>query len=78
MPSGGWGTWKPLWMCGTTLRGSTVGIVGLGRIGKFLLPNVRFSPIAIFKIIIIIDINNHHHVGKLHFNVMMLFNFNSL
>ncbi|KAK2566154.1 Glyoxylate reductase/hydroxypyruvate reductase [Acropora cervicornis] len=30
---GGWGTWKPLWMCGPTLMGSTVGIVGFGRIG---------------------------------------------
>jgi len=31
--SGGWGTWSPLWMCGPTLHGATVGIVGLGRIG---------------------------------------------
>ncbi|XP_071953468.1 glyoxylate reductase/hydroxypyruvate reductase-like isoform X2 [Antedon mediterranea] len=31
--SGGWGTWKPYWMCGLGLSGSTVGIVGLGRIG---------------------------------------------
>ncbi|XP_078366111.1 glyoxylate reductase/hydroxypyruvate reductase-like [Oculina patagonica] len=31
--NGGWGTWKPLWMCGPTLKGSTVGIVGFGRIG---------------------------------------------
>lgn len=31
--SGGWGTWTPLWMCGNGLSGSTVGIVGLGRIG---------------------------------------------
>jgi len=33
--SGGWGTWKPLWMCGPTLAGSTVGIVGFGRIGQY-------------------------------------------
>lgn len=32
--SGGWTTWKPLWMCGYGLSGSTVGIIGLGRIGK--------------------------------------------
>ena len=25
---GSWGTWSPLWMCGTTLVGATVGIVG--------------------------------------------------
>ena len=33
MKSGAWGTWAPLWMCGPTLANSTVGIVGLGRIG---------------------------------------------
>lgn len=32
--SGGWTSWKPLWMCGYGLTQSTVGIVGLGRIGK--------------------------------------------
>ncbi|XP_048360371.1 glyoxylate reductase/hydroxypyruvate reductase [Sphaerodactylus townsendi] len=32
--NGGWTTWKPLWMCGYGLSGSTVGIVGLGRIGQ--------------------------------------------
>lgn len=31
--NGEWGTWKPLWMCGRDLYGSTVGIVGFGRIG---------------------------------------------
>ncbi|KAH0628461.1 hypothetical protein JD844_009668 [Phrynosoma platyrhinos] len=31
--NGGWTTWKPLWMCGYGLSGSTVGIIGLGRIG---------------------------------------------
>uniref|UniRef100_F6RRF5 Glyoxylate reductase/hydroxypyruvate reductase n=1 Tax=Xenopus tropicalis TaxID=8364 RepID=F6RRF5_XENTR len=31
--NGGWGTWKPLWMCGSGLTESTVGILGLGRIG---------------------------------------------
>ncbi|XP_006272140.1 glyoxylate reductase/hydroxypyruvate reductase-like [Alligator mississippiensis] len=31
--TGGWGTWKPLWMCGHGLTDSTVGILGLGRIG---------------------------------------------
>lgn len=25
--------WSPLWMCGTSIKGSTVGIVGMGRIG---------------------------------------------
>ncbi|XP_077999312.1 glyoxylate reductase/hydroxypyruvate reductase-like [Glandiceps talaboti] len=31
--NGGWGSWTPLWMCGSGLFNSTVGIVGLGRIG---------------------------------------------
>jgi lactate dehydrogenase-like 2-hydroxyacid dehydrogenase len=30
---GTWGPWQPLWMTGRDLHGSTVGIVGLGRIG---------------------------------------------
>ncbi len=29
-----WGSWVPLWMCGQDVHGSTVGIVGCGRIGK--------------------------------------------
>ena len=33
MKTGKWGTWAPLWLCGPTLTGSTVGIVGMGRIG---------------------------------------------
>ena len=31
--NGEWGSWKPMWLCGSGLDGSTVGIVGLGRIG---------------------------------------------
>ncbi|XP_057322676.1 glyoxylate reductase/hydroxypyruvate reductase-like [Microplitis mediator] len=30
---GEWTSWSPTWMCGPGLAGSTVGIVGLGRIG---------------------------------------------
>ncbi|XP_004874633.1 glyoxylate reductase/hydroxypyruvate reductase isoform X3 [Heterocephalus glaber] len=32
--NGGWTSWKPLWMCGYGLTQSTVGIMGLGRIGR--------------------------------------------
>jgi glyoxylate reductase len=32
--SGGWRGWDPEWMLGRELAGSTVGIVGLGRIGS--------------------------------------------
>lgn len=35
--SGGWGTWRTLWLCGHELANSTVGILGLGRIGESLL-----------------------------------------
>jgi len=31
---GSWGTWQPLWMCGVDVHGSTVGILGCGRIGQ--------------------------------------------
>lgn len=31
--SGGWKEWTPGWMCGRTIKGSTVGILGCGRIG---------------------------------------------
>eukprot|EP00795_Rhopilema_esculentum_P013083 gene13083-3867_t len=31
---GGWGTWSPLWMCGTGLKNSIIGICGIGRIGN--------------------------------------------
>lgn len=31
--NGEWGTWRPEWMTGRDVYGSTVGIVGLGRIG---------------------------------------------
>ncbi|HMN30153.1 MAG TPA: NAD(P)-dependent oxidoreductase, partial [Caldilineaceae bacterium] len=31
---GTWSTWKPEWMTGYDLFGSTVGIIGLGRIGE--------------------------------------------
>lgn len=37
--SGGWTAWKPLWMCGYGLTQSTVGIIGLGRIGEARLPS---------------------------------------
>ena len=31
--SGAWATWKPMWLTGQDIHGSTVGIIGLGRIG---------------------------------------------
>lgn len=45
--NGGWGTWKPLWMCGPTLMGSTVGIVGFGRIGVAVAQ--RLAPFGVAR-----------------------------
>ena len=38
---GTWGTWSPLWMCGADVHSSTVGIVGLGRIGAAVARRLR-------------------------------------
>lgn len=32
--NGGWKSWQPLYMCGPAIRGTTVGIVGFGRIAQ--------------------------------------------
>ncbi|KFP50532.1 Glyoxylate reductase/hydroxypyruvate reductase, partial [Cathartes aura] len=47
LPGGGWTTWKPLWMCGYGLSDSTVGIVGLGRIGQAVAR--RLKPFGVKK-----------------------------
>ncbi|XP_055694176.1 glyoxylate reductase/hydroxypyruvate reductase isoform X1 [Lutzomyia longipalpis] len=32
--NGGWQAWEPAWMCGPGIKGSTVGLVGFGRIAQ--------------------------------------------
>ncbi|XP_036891656.1 glyoxylate reductase/hydroxypyruvate reductase isoform X1 [Sturnira hondurensis] len=39
--NGGWTTWKPMWMCGYGLTASTVGIIGLGRIGQAIARRLK-------------------------------------
>lgn len=42
--SGGWGTWRTLWLCGYELANSTVGILGLGRIGEHAVSEAGHTP----------------------------------
>jgi len=39
--NGEWGTWVPMWLCGPEIAESTVGIVGLGRIGYSVAQRIR-------------------------------------
>jgi glyoxylate/hydroxypyruvate reductase len=39
--NGAWGAWSPTGMCGRSLVGTTVGIVGLGRIGMDIAKKLR-------------------------------------
>ncbi|KAJ3272374.1 hypothetical protein HDV01_005557 [Terramyces sp. JEL0728] len=43
--NGTWASWDPIWMCGSGLKGKSVGIVGLGRIGQAIAERiVPFKP----------------------------------
>ena len=45
---GRWATWTPFWLAGRDVAESTVGIVGLGRIGRAVLERLRpFQPAAL-------------------------------
>lgn len=46
--NGGWSSWAPYWMCGPGLSGSTVGIVGFGRIGQKVMGLLKPFNVAKF------------------------------
>ncbi|XP_018323796.2 glyoxylate reductase/hydroxypyruvate reductase [Agrilus planipennis] len=46
--NGEWHAWAPYWMCGPGIKGSTIGIVGLGRIGQQVARLIKpFNPKSI-------------------------------
>ncbi|KAK9718633.1 D-isomer specific 2-hydroxyacid dehydrogenase, catalytic domain [Popillia japonica] len=47
--TGDWTAWAPFWMCGQGLTGSTVGIVGFGRIGQEI--GKRLKPFKVKRIL---------------------------
>lgn len=47
--NGGWSSWNPLWLCGYGLSGSTVGIIGLGRIGMAIAQ--RLMPFGVKRLL---------------------------
>lgn len=49
LKSGNWSTWSPQWMCGPQLSGSTVGIVGLGQIGRSVM--LRLKPFGVNRFV---------------------------
>lgn len=48
--SGEWArcAWSPTWMCGSEIRGSTVGIVGMGNIGLGILERLKAFKVSRF------------------------------
>ncbi|XP_029834325.1 glyoxylate reductase/hydroxypyruvate reductase [Ixodes scapularis] len=48
--SGAWAqtSWSPMWMCGSEIRGTTVGFVGMGNIGLAILERLRAFKVSKF------------------------------
>jgi len=43
--NGDWATWAPYWMCGKSLNDSTIGIYGMGTIGRSIVEKLLpFKP----------------------------------
>ncbi|XP_053693755.1 glyoxylate reductase/hydroxypyruvate reductase isoform X2 [Sabethes cyaneus] len=46
--NGGWKSWSPTWMCGSSIKNSVVGIFGFGRIGQEVAKRlIPFKPLQI-------------------------------
>lgn len=46
--TGGWKSWSPMWMCGTGIKDTNVGIFGFGRIGQEVAKRlIPFKPAQI-------------------------------
>ncbi|XP_055542003.1 glyoxylate reductase/hydroxypyruvate reductase isoform X1 [Wyeomyia smithii] len=46
--NGGWKSWSPMWMCGSGIKNSVVGILGFGRIGQEVAKRLApFKPLRI-------------------------------
>uniref|UniRef100_A0A914ZHA5 Glyoxylate reductase/hydroxypyruvate reductase n=2 Tax=Parascaris univalens TaxID=6257 RepID=A0A914ZHA5_PARUN len=62
--SGGWGTWSPFYMCGDGIRNSTIGMIGLGRVGGSVVTKLKsFLPQRIIFTDIKPDLHRAEQLG---------------
>lgn len=60
--TGGWKSWQPMYMCGPAIKGSTIGIVGFGRIAQEVAK--RLIPFKPQRIIYTNQSNSREDVAK--------------